>query len=230
VAAVRLLKRKPQSFDIQIQHMVLRVQASADYVEECRAAALSFWDQLNAYATGHPAFRNATEPVQVADTAPEVIREMSRAAGSAGVAPMTTMRGAMIDHVGRFLGRSVSELRISSGGDAFVVTKKPVKLSVLRRTDGTGISVVLHPRNGGVGVSTLSGDRRAAELGVDGLAVLASSCTVADAALAALQTILAEPRSLKRALAHLERIDGVMGGLVVQGTQIGVAGGVEIAA
>jgi ApbE superfamily uncharacterized protein (UPF0280 family) len=143
---------------------------------------------------------------------------------------MITMQGAMTDHVGRFLARSVSELRVSSGGDAFVLTKKPVKLSVLRRADNSGVSVVLHPREGGVGVSTLIGSRRSAELAIDGLAVVADTCTLADAALAAMQTILAQPRSLKPALAHLRRIPGVHGGILIQGTRIGVAGAVEIAA
>lgn len=227
---MRLLRKKPQTFDIQVHDMVVRVQASPDYLEESRAAALSFWDQLNAYAIGHSAFRNATEPVEVPDEAPSIIREMAKAGRAAGVAPMATMQGAMTDHVGRFLSRSVSELRVSSGGDAFVVTKKPVKLSVLRRADGSGVSIVLHRRDGGVGVSTLVGSRRASDLHIDGMAVLADTCMVADAALAAMQIILAKPGSMKRALAHLQRIEGVVGGVVIQGSDIGVAGGVEIAA
>jgi len=226
---VRLLRKKPQTFDIQVHDMVVRVQASPDYLEESRAAALSFWDQLNAYATGHAAFRNAKEPVDVPDEAPAIIRAMAQASRSAGVAPMVTMQGAMTDHVGRFLARSVSELRVSSGGDAFVVAKKPVKLSVLRRADGGGVSIVLHPRSGGVGVSTLVGNRRASDLHIDGMAVIAESCMVADAALEAMQIILSKPGSMKRGLAHLQRIAGVVGGVVIQGSDIGVAGGVEIA-
>jgi ApbE superfamily uncharacterized protein (UPF0280 family) len=227
---VRLLRKKPQTFDIQVHDMVVRVQASPDYLEESRAAALSFWDQLNAYATGHSSFRNAKEPVEVPDEAPAIIRAMAKASRSAGVPPMVTMQGAMTDHVGRFLARSVSDLRVSSGGDAFVVTKKPVKLSVLRRTDGSGVSLVLHPRSGGVGVSTLVGGRRASDVFIDGMAVMAESCMAADAALAAMKILLSKPGSLKRALSHLQGIDGVVGGVVIQGSDIGVAGGVEIAA
>jgi ApbE superfamily uncharacterized protein (UPF0280 family) len=227
---VRLLRKKPQTFDIQVHDMVVRVQAAPDLLEESRAAALSFWDQVNAYATGHAAFRTATEPVDVPDEAPPIIRDMARTARSAGIAPMLTMQGAMTDHVGRFLMRSVSELRVSSGGDAFVVTKKPVKLSVLRRADDSGVSIVLHPRNGGVGVSTLVGDRRPSDFHIDGLAVMAQTCMAADAALAAMRIMMARPGSMKRALAHLRSIDGVIGGVVIQGRDIGVAGGVEIAA
>jgi hypothetical protein len=35
---------------------------------------------------------------------------------------------------------------------------------------------------------------------------------------------------MKRALTHLQGIVGVVGGVVIQGSDIGVAGGVEIAA
>jgi hypothetical protein len=62
------------------------------------------------------------------------------------------------------------------------------------------------------------------------MAVLAENCMVADAALAAMQIILSQPGSMKRALTHLQGIVGVVGGVVIQGSDIGVAGGVEIAA
>jgi hypothetical protein len=45
-----------------------------------------------------------------------------------------------------------------------------------------------------------------------------------------MQIILSKPGSMKRALTHLQGIAGVVGGVVIQGRDIGVAGGVEIAA
>src|SRR5436305_5335315 len=94
-APVRLLRKKPQTFDIQVHDMVVRVQASPDYLEESRAAALSFWDQLNAYALGHPAFRNADGAIDVPDTAPPVNQEMIREARYAGVGPRVSKHGAL---------------------------------------------------------------------------------------------------------------------------------------
>ncbi len=40
---MRLLRRKPKSFDIQVQEMTLHITASPDFAEESRAAALGFW-------------------------------------------------------------------------------------------------------------------------------------------------------------------------------------------
>jgi len=59
---------------------------------------------------------------------------------------------------------------------------------------------------------------------------VADSCTNADAAAAAILAILKKPNSFKAALAHLRELDGVFGGVVILGEQIGVAGNVEIAA
>ena len=43
---MKLLRRRAKSFDIQVQDLVLHISASDDYAEESRAAALSFWEQL----------------------------------------------------------------------------------------------------------------------------------------------------------------------------------------
>ena len=56
---MKLLKRRPKSFDIQVQDMVLHITASPEYAEESRAAALSFWEQLESYALRDSAFRES---------------------------------------------------------------------------------------------------------------------------------------------------------------------------
>jgi hypothetical protein len=65
---------------------------------------------------------------------------------------------------------------------------------------------------------------------LDGLAVIADSCMVADAAAAGVQAILPKEGGLRSALAYLKQVRGVVGGLVIVGDRIGVAGAVEIAA
>ena len=56
---MKLLKRKPRSFDIQVQDLTLHIQAGTDLDEESRAAALSFWEQLHAYTLRDPALRSS---------------------------------------------------------------------------------------------------------------------------------------------------------------------------
>jgi uncharacterized protein len=224
---VKLLKRKPRSFDIQVQDLTLHIQAGTDFNEESRAAALSFWETLHAYTLRNPAVRNSKRPIDVPDDAPDVIREIVSAAGRAGVGPMYSFQGAVTDHVGRHLAREVDEVTVNCGGDYFILGRKRQKLTVANRVGDRAIAIVVPPSKKGIGVSMSAGRGRAS---VDGLAVLADSCMLADAAAAGVQAILPKENGFASALTYLRKVPGVLGGLVVVGDRIGVAGGVEIAA
>ena len=223
---MKLLKRKPRSFDIQVQDLTLHVIAAADLNEESRAAALSFWEQLEAYTLRNPEVRTSKRPITVPADAPAIVKEIAQAASSAGVGPMYSFQGAVTDYVGRYLARDLSEVTVSCGGDYFILARKRQKLTI-RRGRSTSIAIVVKPQSGGVGVSTSIGRGRAS---IDGLAVLASSCMLADAAAAGVEAILPKEEGFANALEYLRRVPGVHGGLVVQGERIGVVGALEIAA
>jgi ApbE superfamily uncharacterized protein (UPF0280 family) len=224
---VKLLKRKPRSFDIQVQDLTLHIQAGTDFNEESRAAALSFWEQLHAYTLRNPAIRTSKRPMEVPEDAPGIVREMIAASGRAGVGPMFSFQGAVTDHVGRFLARDMDQVTVNCGGDFFILARKRQKLTIHTRPDGGGIAVVVQPSKTGVGVATSLGRSAAA---VDGLAVLAESCMLADAAAAGVRAIVPKPDGFHLALTYLRKVPGVRGGVLVDGDRIGVAGGVEIAA
>jgi uncharacterized protein len=223
---VRLLKRKPRTFEIQVQDMTLHIQAATNVDEESRAAALSFWEVLHAYSIRDPSFRESRRPVKVSEDAPEIVREMAATAGRAGVGPMFSFQGAVTDHVGRFLAHEVNEVTVNCGGDYFIRSRKRQKLTVVRRP-GSPVAVVVPATREGVGISMASGNGRAE---VDGMAVLAESCMLAGAAAAGVHAILQKEDGLRMALAYLKKVPGVFGGVVFLGERIGMAGGVELAA
>jgi ApbE superfamily uncharacterized protein (UPF0280 family) len=223
---VRLLKRKPRTFEIQVQDMTLHIQAATNVDEESRAAALSFWEVLHAYSIRDPSFRESRRPVKVSEDAPEIVREMAATAGRAGVGPMFSFQGAVTDHVGRFLAREVNEVTVNCGGDYFIRSRKRQKLTVVRRP-GSPVAVVVPATREGVGISMASGNGRAE---VDGMAVLAESCMLAGAAAAGVHAILQKEDGLRMALVYLKKVPGVFGGVVFLGERIGMAGGVELAA
>jgi ApbE superfamily uncharacterized protein (UPF0280 family) len=224
---VKLLKRKPRTFDIQVQDMTLHIQAGTDFNEESRAAALSFWEQLHAYTLRNPEVQTSKRPIVVPGDAPEIVQEMVAAARRAGVGPMYSFQGAVTDYVGRFLSQEVTEVIVNCGGDYFILGRRRQKLTVLRRPGGGGVAVVVPASRTGIGVSLTAGRGRAAP---EGLLVLADSCMIADAAAAGVQAILPKENGLHGALAYLKQVRGVRGGLVVVGDRIGLAGAVEIAA
>jgi hypothetical protein len=92
------------------------------------------------------------------------------------------------------------------------------------------LAIVVDPKFGQLGVYTTMGRRDLPVESVDGLIVLASSCTLADAVGVYALGLMAKPDPLKKTLAYLQSIEGVLGGIVIRGGDIGVAGAVEIAA
>ncbi len=224
---MRLLKRKPRNFDIQVQDMVLHISADTDFNEESRAAALSFWEQLQAYALRNPNVRTSKRPMDEPDDAPTIVRELIRAARTAGVGPMYSFQGAVTDHVGRFLTRSTRDVTVACGGDYFIAAKKRQKLTVFRGLTGGSLALVVPPTSDGLGISTSAGRGR---VSIDGLVVVASSCMLAEAAAAGVEAILPKEHGFRAALSYLKKVPGVLGGVVIAGEAIGVAGGVELAA
>jgi ApbE superfamily uncharacterized protein (UPF0280 family) len=225
---VKLLRRRAKSFDIQVQDLTLHISAPEDFAEESRAAALSFWEQLQSYALRYPEFRRSKRPLgEVSADAPDIVKEMVASATSAGVGPMFTFRGAVVDQVGRYLAGQLSEVTVSCDGDHFIKARKRMKLAV-RRHGGEPLAVALLPDPRGVGVSTTLGRGRD-HSGPDGLAVIASSCMLADATAAGVQAVLGKPEGFGMALRYLQEVPDVRGGVIVVGGTIGVAGGVEIA-
>ena len=224
---MKLLKRKTRSFDIQVQDLTLHIQAGTDFNEESRAAALSFWEQLHAYTLRNPDVRNSKRPIEVPDDAPDIVREIVAAARQAGVGPMYSFQGAVTDHVGRHLARGVDEVMVNCGGDYFILSRRRQKLTVSTRASGSTVAVVVPPTKMGMGISMSLGRGRTV---IDGIAVLADSCMLADAAAAGVQAILPKENGFASALTYLKKVPGVLGGVIVIGERIGVAGGVEIAA
>ena len=224
---MKLLRRRAKAFDIQVKDLTLHITAPEDFAEESRAAALSFWEQLEAYGARDPDFQTSKRALtRVATDAPPIVQEVVSATTAAGVGPMFSFRGAVVDSVGRFLAQHTSEVTVSCDGDYFIRGKKRMKVGVHRR-GGEPITIVLEPARG-VGLSTTLGRGRGGA-GPDGLAVVARSCMLADAAAAGVQACLPKPDGFGMALHYLQKVPGVTGAVVVVGDRIGVAGGVEIA-
>jgi ApbE superfamily uncharacterized protein (UPF0280 family) len=224
---VKLLRRRAKAFEIQVQDLTLHITAPEDFAEESRAAALSFWEQLQSYGVRDPDFRSSKRALtRVASDAPPIVQEVVSAASAAGVGPMFSFRGAVVDSVGRFLAEQSGDVTVACDGDFYIKAKKRMKVAV-RRRGGEPLTIVLTAGKG-LGLSTTLGRGRGGA-GPDGLAVIAQSCMLADAAAAGVQACLRKPDGFGMALHYLQRVPGVSGGVVVVGDRIGVAGGVEIA-
>ena len=226
-----ILRRKAQTFELQVQDVTLRITANPELYEEARAAVLQFSDRLNAYAARNPRFRTSKLPVELPDDAPDLMREIAEQCALAGLGPQFAFGGALTDHLGRFLSQRERDVVVASGGGYYAATRKRTKLTVFQGEDfGEGLAIAVDPAHGPVGIYTTMGRRDLPVDSVDGLVVQASSCTLADAAGTYALGVFAKPDSMKAGLEYLQGVPGVLGAMVIRDGSIGVAGGLEIAA
>src|SRR5262245_22162289 len=224
-------RTRRRSFDVPVQHLSLRITSPHDRYEEARAIGMQVWEQIQAYAVRDPGFGRSKRPLRVPPDAPDVVREMASTAALAGVGPMFSFRGALVDYVGRSLAPEAGEIVVSSGGDHFLVARSPSRLSVATTADGkSSMAVVVRPELGPHGILATTDPRSMPAPSMDGIVVVARSCILADAAGAAAAAILTRPRSFRAALSHLESIEGVFGAILLKGTAIGLTGALELAA
>jgi ApbE superfamily uncharacterized protein (UPF0280 family) len=224
--------KKADNFEMQISGTTLRLTASEDLYEESRASAMQFWDRLSSYSARNHEFRASKRPIELPEDAPEGMRSIAVQAAAAGVGPMFAFKGALTDHVGAFLARRQSDVVVATGGGYYASTKQRTKLTVFRGEErGEGFAIVVDPRHGPLGVYTTMGRSDLTTHNVDALVVLATSCTLADAAATYALGLLDKPdEQLTRTLAYLQDVPGIVGAIVLQDGRIGLGGAVEIAA
>jgi ApbE superfamily uncharacterized protein (UPF0280 family) len=225
-----LSKRRSRAFDVPVHDMTLRITGPEELYEEARAVGMQFWEQLQSYAIRHPDFQTSKRPFAVGGDAPDVVRQMSVMAASAGVGPMFTFQGALAETVGRALGRSVADIMVVCGPDHWIVTRKRSRLALNRGGGGRQgeLGIVVKPQLGphGVHIGLRNAGRSSSD---DVVVIVASSCILADAAAAGVSAILSKPNSLRAALTYVKRMNGVHGAMLMRGDRIGVAGGLELA-
>jgi ApbE superfamily uncharacterized protein (UPF0280 family) len=116
------------SFELEVRETKVHVQAEADLTAKAKDAVFRYRYQIEEYLRQHPAFRESESPVQVFDSAPEIIRYSDLSSQNAGVAPMSCVSGAIADFVGRDLATESPRLIVASGGDAFIRSSTPLQV------------------------------------------------------------------------------------------------------
>jgi uncharacterized protein len=223
------LRRRSVHFDVPVQDMLLRVLGSEELYEEARAAGMQFWEQLQSYAVRHPGFQGSKRPIEADDTAPPIVREMAEMSAMAGVGPMYTFPGAMAEFVGRKLAEQLQEVTVSCEQSHFVVARHRSRLGLNAGPPYDNLGLLIRPDLGphGVYMKFVPGERGSLP---EIIVTVARSAILADAAAAAAGAILRKQNGLKSALAYMKQLPGLHGAVFIQGKNIGVTGGLELAA
>jgi ApbE superfamily uncharacterized protein (UPF0280 family) len=118
------------SFEVEVRETNLHIQAQGDLTAKAKDSVFRYRYQVEEYLRRHPAFREASAPIEIHASAPEIVRYTDLAVRAAGVAPMSCMSGAMADFVGRDLSSDSLDLVVVSGGDAFIKASSSLEVGL----------------------------------------------------------------------------------------------------
>lgn len=193
--------------------------------------------RLESYASGHPGFTTALEPV-VPDTEEEVIVRMCSAADVAGVGPMAAVAGVLADLMGEAMIARAERQHVAwqlalveNGGEVFVQSRAPVTVHLDAGPNPVGRGFGFRVSRFPVGIGSSS-----AKIGpalsfgeADVATVFATTAGLADAAATSVCNAVTGDdvaRSIERGLARAGEIPGVRGAFIVRETRVGVTGDV----
>ncbi len=106
--------------------------------------------RVNEYALKNPEFLRSLEPIPVDPSAPPIVKNMLWSSLLAGVGPMASVAGALVEEVGVKFFRKVGTLILENGGDIFFYRRKGGVVAIY-----AGES----PFSGRIGVKIPEGDR-----------------------------------------------------------------------
>jgi ApbE superfamily uncharacterized protein (UPF0280 family) len=215
------------SFEVEVRETNLYVQTKADFSAKAKDSVFRYRYQIEEYLRQHPAFREATAPLQIYASAPEIVRYADLAGRFSGVAPMCCMSGAMADFVGRDLAGETEDIVVSSGGDSFIRCAVPLEIHLYAYGSPLHekLALILPAFKRPFGVSTFVPGG-----GVHAVTVVSRSACWAASVARDIGVRLAGGEPAGSALDRLENRTDVAGVILIAGKRIVVAGDLVIRA
>ncbi len=172
---------------------------------------------LEEFILQNPIFLSTLKPIKVDSKAPDIVKEMAKVAGIAGVGPMAAVAGTLAERVGKRLLESklTKEVVIENGGDIFLSLKREAIVAILAGNSPLSgkIGLKIRPEFMPLGVCTSSGTiGHSLSLGkADALCVLAPSASLADACATAMGNLVKGRRSFSKILNYAKKIPDIKG-------------------
>ncbi|MBI9080761.1 MAG: UPF0280 family protein [Pseudodesulfovibrio sp.] len=190
-------------FQVAVEQTDLLIVAEKDLQVEIASYVSMIRGEIKNWIMFHPEFAVSLSPVDVPDTAPEVVRAMARAGGVCDVGPMAAVAGAVAQAVGdRFVGQSPNIL-VENGGDTYLHSTRERVVALLAEPDsGARVGLRIEAGSFPVAICASSGTiGHSLSLGAgDLVAVRAEDARMADAAATALCNLLKSEADIDRVL------------------------------
>ncbi|QGY38766.1 UPF0280 family protein [Pseudodesulfovibrio cashew] len=222
-------------FQVAVEQTDLLVVAEKDLRDEIASFVSQVRGEIKNWIMFHPEFAESLVPLDVPETAPEIIRAMADAASVCGVGPMAAVAGAVAQAVGDRFAVESPNILVENGGDTY-----------LRSTRERVVALLPEPESGAViGLRLEAGTFPAAvcassatighslSLGSgDLVAVRAADARLADAAATALCNLLKAEADVDRVLKRARELagHGLQGVFAQYGKQVAAWGELELVA
>jgi ApbE superfamily uncharacterized protein (UPF0280 family) len=220
------------SFQVTLKETELFVRAGKNLRRQTVRLVAKYRDMLERYIRQQPVFLTALQPVTVADTAPDIVKEMAQAAQQTGVGPMAAVAGAIAEFVGQELLPSSPELIIENGGDIYLSSRRERVVGIYAGTSPlTGrIGLVCRGEDTPLGICTSSGTvGHSLSYGrADAVIAVSRSTALADAAATAIGNLIINPEDIPAGIEFAQGIDGLAGVVIIQGEKIGLWGDLQL--
>jgi len=220
------------SFEVVVKETDLFIGATRNLETEAKESVIKHRKPLEEYISSHPLFLHSLEPYVVEDDAPEIVREMAKAAEKVGVGPMAAVAGAIAEYVGRDLLVYSPEVIVENGGDIFVRVLQTRLVGVYAgESRFTGkIALEIDPQKTPLGICTSSGTvGPSLSLGTaDAVIVISRSTALADAAATAIGNRVMAIRDIDTVIEQVESMPGLSGVVVIKDDRMGVWGDVNL--
>jgi len=228
----RLESKDLVSFNVVAKETDLYIRASSNLKRKALQLVAKYRHQLESYIERSPAFLTSLEPIAVAGDAPNIVKEMAKAAQEAKVGPMAAVAGAIAEFVGSELLAYSPEVIIENGGDIYLKSlkkriigiyagKSPLSGKIGLEIDGKDTPLGICTSSGTVGHSLSFGK-------ADAVVVVAQSATLADAAATAIGNVIQQADDIIRGIELAKNVRNLRGAVLIKNDTIGIWGEIKI--
>jgi ApbE superfamily uncharacterized protein (UPF0280 family) len=220
------------SFNVVVKETDLYIRAARNLEAEAIEAVIKYRTQLEEYIERHPLFLHSLQPYAVEEDAPDIVKDMARAAGMVGVGPMAAVAGAIAEAVGRDLLVYSPEVIVENGGDIFIRISQASLIGVYAgESTFTGkIALEINPEQTPLGICTSSGTvGHSLSLGAaDAVIVLSHSTAMADAAATAIGNKVTADGDIDLVIEQVKAMPELVGTVIIKGDRMGMWGDVKL--
>lgn len=210
----------------------LMISGDVDLSDEAMEAISRYREQVKGYISKNSNFQSSLKPIDVKNDAPDIVKEMAKAAKIAGIGPMASVAGAMAEQVGHYLLNYSKQIIVENGGDIFIKTTEERLLGIYAGDSPfTGkLALRIEPDKTPLGVCTSSGTiGHSLSFGKADAAIILSKWTaLADAVATATGNIIKTEDDIQKGVDFAREIEGIEGVLVIVDKKIGAWGKIEI--